>query len=135
MYWYWFMPHTLDLSPHLFEFCPETFGDCLTTNCETIVFSATAYVRKPQKVKCFRLPYSSFLSVCFRKSSKFDKLGLLIMNVQTMVGKSILQFLQEPLCLLLMLKSHNEIVRAPFRTVILRYPHSVHRLRVVASAL
>ena len=47
LYRYWFMHHALDLFPYFFEFCPESFGYRLATNCETIVFSATAHMRKP----------------------------------------------------------------------------------------
>ena len=109
--WYRLMPAADDLFSHFFELCPETLGDCLATDGETIALPGPAAdVREPEKVKRFRLPLSPFGTVCFRKSSEFDQSGLFPVDFQSELGKSFPHFFKESFRLAPILKPHDEII-------------------------
>src|SRR3990172_3331349 len=100
-----------NLYPYCFELCPKTLGDCPATYGESIAFqSPAAYVREPEKVERFRLPFFPFRSVRFREPSELDESGFLVVNFQTVFGESFLHFFQKAFRLTLVLEPHNEVV-------------------------
>ena len=99
-----------DLFSHFLHLRPKTFGDCLAPDSKAFCLKGgRTYVRETQKVKCFRLPFSSFCPVRHCKPSKFDETGLLVVHLQTKLGKPVPQLLQEKLRFIPVLEPHDPV--------------------------
>jgi len=92
----------------------HALGDRFALEGEFLILSLPADMREAQEAERFGLAFSSLLPVEFSKSSELDPARLIWMQFQSKVLQPFREMFPEAVCVGLILKPQDDVVRVPY---------------------